>query len=105
MFAKLWADFVQQMIFGLKLFWGTRKTLKTRVVTQIILQLVDGERGIKFWLFGLRGFNVPDSDCDEDDWENVSAEGRFNTVEKDEGEDLSNEDGDNMSFIILMTNL
>lgn len=48
---------------------------------------------------------MPDSDCDEDDWENVSAEGRFNTVEKDEGEDLSNEDGDNMSFIILMTNL
>lgn len=65
-------------------------------------QLADEEISIKHWLFGLKGFRVPDSDWDEDDREYVSTEGRFNLVEKDEGKDLSNEDGNNMSYIILM---
>ena len=44
-----------------------------------------GELSKKVWRFGLKGLAVADSDWDEDDWESVWIERRF---------DLGTEDGD-----------
>ena len=44
--------------------------------------------------FGLKDVFVADNDCGEDDWKGVWTEGRFDLVEEDGGEDLSNDDYD-----------
>ena len=46
------------------------------------------------WCFGLKGVAVADSDWDEDDWESVQIERRFNLGKEDGGGDLIKGDCD-----------
>ena len=51
----------------------------------------------KFWRFGLKGVAVADSDWDEDDWEGVWNERRFDLGTEDGGGYLINDDCDKYS--------
>ena len=51
----------------------------------------DGELNKKNWHFGLKGVAMANSDCDEDDWESVWTEGRFDLGMDDGGDDLIND--------------
>ena len=53
-----------------------------------------GELSQKFWRFGLKGVAVADSDWDEDDWESVWIERRFDLGMEGGGGDLINDDCD-----------
>ena len=45
-----------------------------------------------FFKLGLKGFTVAGSNCDEDVWNSVSTERRFDLVEKDRSGYLSSDD-------------
>ena len=53
-----------------------------------------GELWKIIWCFGLKGVAVADSDWDEDDWESVQIERRFNLGKEDGGGDLIKGDCD-----------
>ena len=53
-----------------------------------------GELSKKFWHFWFKGVAVADSDWNEDDWESVWTEKRFDLGKEDGGDNLINDDCD-----------
>ena len=88
------------MEYGQKLSWVMRKNLGERVVMQSMFVMFGGavgELSKNFWRFGLKGVAVADSDWDEDDWEGVWNERRFDLGTEDGGGYLINDDCDKYS--------
>ena len=75
--------------------WMLRKNLGERVVMQLMFViLVEQSEIYAKKCFGLKGVAVADSDWDEDDWESVQIERRFNLGKEDGGGDLIKGDCD-----------
>ena len=84
------------MAYGQKLSWVMKKNLGERVVMHLMLVILveQSELCEIIWRFGLKGVAVADSDWDEDDWESVQIERRFNLGKEDGGDDLIKGDCD-----------